>query len=627
MTEVSRRSRNGASPALRTLLSSILGALALLAIGCGNGGNQNGTPVVTVSSTNTHFVSFGIAISSIQINKDDGTIYNLLGVEEAADLARVDRLTELLDSPAIPNGTYTSATISFDYSTAQIYADVNGQSVFVSPVDTSGTVLTSAAITVNFDKNKPLIINSGQSVRLELSFNLPASVSNLDTSVSPATAQLYPVVTASLTPINSNPIRAKGSYLTADVKAGTFIINGRPFYDLQDSLGALNITTTSATTYDINGTTYSGSTGLDALSKQPLNQYVYVVGTLTDLGKITPGITATQVYVGNSVEGIDNTTAHMSGTVSARSGNTFTLKGITLVAIGATVFEDSATLTVGSGTKITADGRAGALTADAISVGEFIEGVGASDTDSTGTIITLDTTAGEVRVSSSRLWGTLNSATAGNINLNLLSINGYEPSTSFNFAGTGSATANDATPANYYVNAPSTDLSAAALNSLIRIDGDANAFGSIASPTSAAFTATNVTTADNTDVVLEIEWSPPGTAAPFSVSSSSGIVPNLTGTSVHAIQAGPTSLDLTTLATPPTIVPSSDATNFSAGGGTSFVTNVYSSVSDLLTGVNAAIAGTSPFTTPFAVRKLVAVGRYNAGSNVFSASRIDVVNY
>lgn len=598
-----------------------------MGVGCGNSGNQNGTPVATVSATNTHFVSFGIGIASIQLNKDDGNIYNLLAVEEAADLSRVDRLTELLDSPAIPNGKYTSATVSLDYSTAQIYLDVNGQSVFVSPVDISGTVLTSAAFTVNFDKNKPLVINSGQSVRLELSFDLTGSISNLNTSVSPATAQLYPVVTASLTPINPNPIRAKGSYLTADVKAGTFIINGRPFYDLSDSLGALNITTTSATTYDINGTTYSGSTGLDALAKQPLNQFVYVVGTLTDLSKITPGITATQVYVGNSVEGFDNTTAHLSGTVSARSGNTLTLKGVTLVAIGAAVFEDSATVTLGSGTKITADGRTGSVTADAISVGEFIESIGTSSTDSTGTIITLDATAGEVRLSTSRLWGTLNAATAGNINLNLLSINGYEPSPSFSFAGTGSATANDATAASYYVNAPSTDLSGSALNSLVRIDGDANAFGSIASPTSAAFTATNVTTANNADVVLEIEWSSTGTHAPFSVSSSSGIVPNLTGTAVHAIQQGPASLDLTTLATPPTIVPSSDATNFSAGGGTSFIINNYSSFSDLLTGVSAAIAGTSPFTSALAVRKLVAVGRYNAGTNVFSASRIDVVTY
>lgn len=626
MLEVSRRSQNGASPALRTLLSAFVGALALLAVGCGNSGNQNGTPVTTVSATNTHFVSFNVGIASIQVTQDDGTVYNLLAVEEAGDFARVDRLTELLNSPAIPNGKFISLTVNLDYTTAQIYVDVNGQSVFVSPVDASGTVISGSTLTVNFDKNKPLVINSGQSLRLELSFDLTASISNLNTSVSPATAQIYPMITASLTAANANPIRAKGAFLTADVQGGSFIMNGRPFYDLGNSLGALKVTTTSATTFDINGTTYSGTSGLDALAKQPLNQAVYVVGGFTDLTKITPVLAATQVYVANSVE--SSVVDHMSGTISARSGNTLTLKGATLVSrLGSTVFVDSATVTVGSGTLVTADGRAGgSLNSGSLSVGEFVDAIGQADTDSTGTMVTMDTTAGEVRMSTSRLWGTLNSATAGNINLNLLTLNGYEEA-AFNFAGTGSASANDAVPATYYVNAPSTDLSAAALNSLVQIDGDAAPFGSIASPTSPAFTATAVATGNNTDSVVEIEWSSPGTTAPFSVSGTSGIVPNLTGTAVHAIQQGPASLDLTTLPTAPTIVPSADATNFAVGAGTSLVINNHAAFSDMLTDVSAAIAGTSPYTVAFAIRKLVAVGRYNAGTNVFTASRIDVVTY
>ena len=48
----------------------------------------------------------------------------------------------------------------------------------------------------------------------------------------------------------------------------------------------------------------------------------------------------------------------------------------------------------------------------------------------------MDATAGQVRLSSTRLWGTLNSATKGSASLDLLSIGSFA-SSAFNFAGTG----------------------------------------------------------------------------------------------------------------------------------------------------------------------------------------------
>ncbi len=628
MPDLCRRPRNGAAFVVRSTLCALVGTLALLATGCGNSSVNNGTPVFTVSATNAHFTSFIVTISGFSMTRDDGTVFTPLAIAEQADLTSADALSELLNSPAIAEGTYRTISLSLDYTTAQITVDVNGQAVAVSPLANDGTALSGATLSLTFDKSKPLVISKQQSQRFELHFDLAAATSGLNLSVSPATAFLYPFVTASLVPANSNPIHAKGAFLTADVKGGNFIMNGHPFFDEVNSLGANKVVTTTSTTFDINGTTYSGTAGLDALSKQPLNVAVSVVGAFTDMSKVTPELTATYVVAGNSVEGA--TVDHISGDVAARSGDSITLRGATVAShLGTVTFVNSATVTVTDSTFITADGHAGtALTKAAISVGEHVDAAGAATADSTGLIITLDASNGEVRLQSSRLWGQLNSATPGSVALNLLSLNGFGVA-GFNFAGTGTATANDAAPTNYFVNSGTSDLSATAPGTLLRVDGDANAFGAIASPTSPAFTATAVTSASSTDAILEVEWTGTGTTAPFVSSSTAGMVVNLANTAlgaVHHVSTGPVSLDLTNLIPAPsaantTIVAGAATTNFALGGGSTTATASFTSFADFITAVGADLNGTN------AVRKLVAVGRFDATSNTFTASSIDLVAY
>ena len=90
-----------------------------MAVGCGgNNDLQNGTPVVTVSATNSRFTNFIVNIDSLTLTRDDGNVFTELGTPERADLTKVTDINELLNAPAIPNGTYKTGTLVVDFTGA-----------------------------------------------------------------------------------------------------------------------------------------------------------------------------------------------------------------------------------------------------------------------------------------------------------------------------------------------------------------------------------------------------------------------------------------------------------------------------------------------------------------------------
>jgi len=139
-------------------------------------------------------------------------------------------------------------------------------------------------------------------------------------------------------------------------------------------------------------------------------------------------------------------------------------------------YANNATATIGSSTVVSEDGAAaGGLTPAAISVGQQLDVSGQATVDTAGNI-SLAATSGQVRLASTRLWGTLNSATAGSAVLDVMSLGNFAPA-GFNFAGTGSTV--PANPSAYVLNTGSLDESAlAASKPLVQVDGRVNAFGS-----------------------------------------------------------------------------------------------------------------------------------------------------
>ena len=143
----------------------------------------------------------------------------------------------------------------------------------------------------------------------------------------------------------------------------------------------------------------------------------------------------------------------VSGIVTGRSGNTFTIDDATLLTNAGTntlVF-GTTTVTVGPNTQITEFGE---NTTDStgiaqVSIGSLVYAFGTLGT----TGATLDASAGRVRVGQTTASGLVVTAegTGATLSLNLAQLGGRS-AVAFDFAGTGSTTANDATAAAYIVN-------------------------------------------------------------------------------------------------------------------------------------------------------------------------------
>jgi hypothetical protein len=236
-----------------------------------------------------------------------------------------------------------------------------------------------------------------------------------------------------------------------------------------------------------------------------------------------------------------------------------------------------------------------------------------------------------VRIQSTELSGSLISAASGSLLLNLQTINSW-PASVFSFAGTGTAAAQDAVPANYLVNTGALTLPAAAAGAPLTVDGYVSPFGT-APPD---FIATAVNAEPTTPATLMVAWTGSGTAAPFSSLTSSGLTIDLANAAFGSgqIRIGAESIDITTLGAAPLIVPQPAPAPpaglppvfeplFGVGPGATAATTTpilsFNGFGAFVTQLNTT------FATPTPATRLVARGFYDRASNTFTASSINVV--
>jgi len=617
---------------LWTSCALILSGTALLASCSGYNNIKYGTAVVTMrSEARGDFTSYVVNIVGITLTRSDGVIFPVLQSSETVDLAQVHDLSELVEAPAVPVGTYTTLTLALDYSSVYITVDVNGVPTRANPVDTGNTTLLTATLTVAFDPGNQLVITDGVCTRLAIDFNL-AAFNTVNVGTSPLTVTVRPFMTAIAAPADQTVLRARGIFVISQPSSSDYIVNMRPFDDLVSALGALTVNTSSSTYFNINGVVYTGAAGLTAMQSLQISTPIAAYGTLGSFSTITPSFNATAVYAGTVV--VDPLADSLTGTVSAVNGTTIHVHGASYLPRpgGLTVqpYYPDIPVTVGPATLVTEDGTAATgLSTQSISVGQRINVSGQGTVDTTFTLTSLDATGtaanappGQVRLQPTPVWGTLNSAVAGSMSLNVLSIDDFQPSV-FTFTGTGTDSANDAVATSYAVNTPGMDESATAAGTLVRADGVVTPFGS-APPD---FTATSVALGTATAQTLVVEWENGGAASPFSSASSAGLVVNLgnanLSSTIRYIATGPRKTDLTTLPASPTIVFAS-GTTLALAVGPVVVNNVstiqvFESAGGFATALASALNGTN------LVSRLACVGQYDVVTNTFTATQV-VVN-
>jgi hypothetical protein len=595
-----------------------------------------GSMVMTITDAAGDFLSYQVNLVSLQLTKADGSLVETLPATTAVDFVQLISLSEILSARQIPPGDYVSAQVTVDFTNASIMVDDGtGTGVAVKPVDSTGAALGQLQLMVKLDNKNHLQISAAKTSRIAFDFNLLAS--NM-VDLTAKTVTVSPVLQASVVAVDNKQIRVRGEIASVDMANNAYTLQVDPFHEHHDDkLSPLVVHTTDKTTFEINGAPFVGAAGLTQLATLSASTLSVAFGTVDAATQV---FTATNVLAGSSVEGggLD----HISGTVIARTGNALTVHGSHMQDHdngddhdgGDNFVAGNSTITLAAATAVTEQGQTSAAPAHTIaeiSVGSLIDAFGTASKDSSGKV-TLDASAGRVRLDFTQVQGVVSVVGTNQLTMSLNSI-GRLPSSLFNFAGTGAAAGAVSDPTKYVLGTGNLSLSPfAAGGSLLGI-GFVAPFGS-APPDFNAITLANGSQGDmdNNDddndnsgkgAQMDIDWGNSGTTAPFKALDAKHLDLDVSNTSIgshHQIQVAPKDIDITALASDPSIVAATSGdTQFAIAGQHGRDTSNFSTFADFEAALAADLNGT---TTAL---RLTADGQYDAASNTFTARRITVL--
>jgi hypothetical protein len=518
--------------------------------GCGSDCN---TVFFAMTDADGDFLSYTVDVVSLKLKRPNGTVVETLPATTRIDFAQYVDLTELLTVGTVPNGAYSAATLRLDYSNADITVERAGLPVAAQAIDASGNPLGVVDVTVTLDNRHHLVVAPGRPSLLSFDFNLAAS-NSVDLATTPAKVTVTPALVASLDFVDQKDLRVRGPLVSVDTAAATYVANVRPSHGRSMQFGQVTVHTDANTTFEVNGTNYTGGPGLAALAAAGEGTATIAFGTLTTQ---TREFDASIVHAGTSVPGAGVDT--VLGEVIARSGDVLTVRGATVVrnSDGAHFARGRIQVTIGPNTKVVKGGVSPVqvATPGAISVGQSITAFGAATPVSTSMSgdWTLDATAGRVRMNPTPIFGFVKQASTGVLTMQLDSIAGRKVS-AFDFAGTGTSPAQDADPMNYEVATGALNLSGASMGEPTKLIGFPTAFG-MAPPD---FDARTLFDLPRLSAALNVSFGSNGTTAPFISQEASALVLNLANPDIgrlHFLAIGPRVLDLRTLPASPRIVP------------------------------------------------------------------------
>jgi hypothetical protein len=383
-------------------------------------------------------------------------------------------------------------------------------------------------------------------------------------------------------PEDNKPHRVRGPLASVDTANSSYRVGIRPFSALRGQHGRRTVVTDVNTVFEINGVNFVGNAGLAQLATLPVFSATLAVGTLESS---RDRLVAQEVYAGSSVA--FGTSDVVWGSVVARTGDTLTVLGASLLrANGTLTFRDTLSVNISASTKVTRQGQAltgNAASSTDISVGSRIAAFG------TLAGSTLDASGSDdlVRLEYSTLTGTVNAAAAGNFTMTLQTIN-RRRAARYNFAGTGTSSANDASPSDYAINSGGLPLTGIGAGTPVRLRGFAQPFGQAPED----FDAQTVVNLTAVDANLLVDWNPPTTGA-FASVSGTGLTLNLAGAPrLHHVRRAGVASDLTAApyaTTAPTLAPDSTGKGLFAIAEPANVT-VYTTFDGYAQALSAALA-------------------------------------
>lgn len=547
-----------------SVLFAVLLCLLVGLVGC-NGGSASetsdsgdtGDVAISLTDAVGDFGSYTVDVLELTLTRADGTQVSTLPLTTRIDFAQYTEMAELLTAATVPAGVYVEATLILDYTQADIWVedDSGGQVQVQTILDGDGNPVGTLSVTVQLENHNRLVIAPGIPAHMLLDFDLKATNQVSFDQVEPELT-VDPFLVADVNRMPFKWHRVRGLLDTVDTAQSSFSLFLRPFfYPLTGHgrpFGSRTVHTDDQTLFDINGEAYEGQAGLQALASLDALTAVVAIGQL----QFDPlRFVADQVYAGTSVPGCGLDV--VKGNVIGREGDTLTVKGATLIrSDGTIVFNDQVTVLLGADTVVTRQFSMDSFDKDDISPGQRVTVFG-NLTGDDPLSLEMDATEGAARMLLTTLRGTAVAVDADDptaqLSMDVQRID-HRQVDIFDFAGTGSDSANDADPSNYQIDTGTLDLSSVDVGMPLKVRGFVEPFGQ-APPD---FAAQTIVTVADVRAIMTIDWRPPSTEA-FTTLTSGQLVPNLDGAGrFQHIVRGWITTDLTDLTEAASVVPPAD---------------------------------------------------------------------
>ena len=487
---------------------------------------ETGDLLVSITDAEGDFVGYTVDVGAITLERANGDTVQALPLSTRIDFTELTEVTELLSLATVPAGVYETVTVALDFTDAQILVqDATGAVLEASAVDGDGNPLALVEVRLSLATSDVIRIAPGRPAAFSLDFDLDAS-NTLDLTGAVPVVTVEPFLLAVPELETDREHRARGVLESVDTAAASFALKVRPFRHRSGEFGAITLHTTDATEYEINGETFRGSAGLDALARLDENTPVLAgVSIIAGDDTVERGLQANTVLAGSSVPWTD--TDVLKGVITARAGDVVTVRGARIeFTDGRDLFRGEYELLIGDDTQVTVPGADSSST-QSLSVGQRIVAFGEIVDDQT-----FSATPGRVQVKRSQLTAAVVSADP--LVVDLFFLNGRRPQI-FDFAGTGVTAAEDADPDNYEISTAGLNLDALSADELVRVRGLVNDFG-LAAPDFNASTLIQVAT-DMRRASLGVAW-PDGSATPFNSVDDARLELNLVEARVALKQQG-----------------------------------------------------------------------------------------
>lgn len=569
--------------------------------------------LISVTDAPGGFSTYTVDVLSLTLTTASGAVVETLPVNTRIDFAQYTDLSEFLTAATVPAARYVRATMELDYSNAEIWVanSTNTDSIKIENyTDPDGNPITTLDVSVHLENRNSLTIVPGVPAFLTLDFNLDASNEVVYDQVGEPTLVVQPLLIAETEPEFPKIHRVRGPLLEVDITNNRFELVIRPFFHrISDDrrFGRLPVIVNDETIYDIDGISYQGQAGLDALAAKPAFTATIALG---DFRYRTHRFVATQVFAGSSVPGGELDV--VKGNVTQRVGDTLTVQGATLIRSDGTIlFNNSVEVNVSTDTIVKKQLSMNTHDIGDISVGQKVTIFGELLATIPESSPVLDATGADHRafMQMTVLRG-FAVDTMGPLVADLQTIN-FRNVSLFDFTGTGTETANDADPANYEIATGTLDTSGIANGSPIAVSGFARPFGQ--APLD--FEAQTVVDLSAIPGVMVVNWDP-AADAPFESISSEGMTLDLTGTGIfHHVGRAGVRVDLTNVLLSPTIIPTNDSLGvyvIYGNGSPQLYTNYELYIEALQT---ALTEGSN-------LRSIVALGEYDDITATITAERI-----